>query len=76
MITPETALINLASSMDSPASQVVSTVLFVLLVIFWLLNVLYTIINVADGILIFGPTMAELEKKEFEERRKRHDEEF
>jgi len=76
LITPETALINLASSMDSPASQVVSTVLFVLLVIFWLLNVLYTIINGANGKLIFGPTMADLEKKEFEERRKRHDEEF
>lgn len=61
--------------MDSPAFRVLATGLFVLILIFYILNWIFTIMNVCSGKLLLGPTMVELEKREMEERRRKEQDE-
>lgn len=70
LITLDTALVQLASAMDSPAFRVLATALFVLILIFYILNWAFTILNLFTGKILMGPSMVELEKQE-EERRGR-----
>lgn len=61
--------------MVSPAFGVLALGLFVLLLISDFLNWIYTVMNIANENLLFGPTQNELEMREPNQKRKKDNKE-
>lgn len=56
IVTLDTALLQLGTSMDSPAFRVLATALFIFLFIAYLINWVFTVWSVFKGDLLFGPS--------------------
>lgn len=67
IITLDTALLQLAKAMDSPAFRVLATALFVLLMIAYLTNLTLTIWSVCKGDLLFPSSQNKDERERAED---------
>lgn len=65
--TLDTALLQLAKAMDSPAFRVLATALFVFLMIAYLTNLAFTVWSVFNGNLLFPASQDKEERARAEE---------